>query len=272
MLTEGTRLVAAQAERARFKFGRSKNSAPVGWLGGRAPLPVGVAWPTWEGCGPMSHIATLDCRVLQPHVPVALRSAGFPTQGLLSFFYFDGQVDGGVEVVGALFGTDAGARVVYTPDGAQIVPTEPPPPLVPYRPVQLRAEPILTWPTWENPDLHDPNAPAEGWDSLLDELDAVRQEVVGPLHQIGGHPDPVQGPVEMEVAYGLLSNGGKDQLDWGGPEVVSASREWLLLAQFDTDSEAGFMWGDGGVLYFMMRPDDLATANFASAGFTWQCG
>lgn len=272
MLTEGAQLVAGQVERARFTFGRSKRSASVGWLGGSAPLPVGVPWPTWDGRGPLAHIATLDCREIQPNLPAALRSAGFPTEGLLSFYYFDGQVDGGVEVVGALFGTDEGARVVYIPAGVDVVSTGPPAPLVAYPTVELRAHPIITWPTSEHPDLDEPDAPAEGWDALLDVLDAVRQEAVGPLHQVGGHPDPVQGPVEMEVAYGVLSAGGRNKLDWRDPEVLAASRDWLLLAQFDTDDNAGFMWGDAGVLYFMIRPSDLASANFAGAAFTWQCG
>jgi hypothetical protein len=87
-----------------------------------------------------------------------------------------------------------------------------------------------------------------------------------------GNPDPVQGPVEIEIAYGLLSGGGRTKLDWRDPAVVAASRGWLLLAQFDSDDQAGFMWGDAGVLYFMIRPDDLATATFDSIGFTWQCG
>jgi hypothetical protein len=220
----------------------------------------------------MAHIATLDCRQLYPRLPETMRSAGFPSDGLLSFFYFDGQVDCGVEVVGALFGTGDGARVIYTPPDVPVVPIEPPAPIAAYRSVELTAERVLTWPTWEHPDLHDGGKPAEGWDALFEALDAVRQATPGPLHQVGGNPDPVQGPVEIEIAYGLLSGGGRTKLDWRDPAVVAASRGWLLLAQFDSDDQAGFMWGDAGVLYFMIRPDDLATATFDSIGFTWQCG
>lgn len=272
MLTEGTRLVAAPVERARLAFGRSHRPPSVGWLGGGAPLPAGAAWPTWDGRGPLAHLATLDCREIRPHLPTALQAAGFPSEGLLSFYYFDGQVDGGVELVGALFGTDEGARVVSIPAGSDVVMTDPPAPLVAYPTVELRAQLIVTWPTSEHPGLDEPDFPAEGWDELLDVLDAVRQEAAGPLHQVGGHPDPVQGPVELEVAYGVLSGGGRNELDWHDPEVETASRDWLLLAQIDTDDRAGFMWGDAGVLYFMIRPADLASGNFAGAAFTWQCG
>jgi hypothetical protein len=49
---------------------------------------------------------------LRPILPARLREAGFPDAGWLSFFYFDGSADGGVEVVGALFaGTGEGAQV-----------------------------------------------------------------------------------------------------------------------------------------------------------------
>ena len=73
----------------------------------------------------MAHVATLNCRQLHPHLPMAMQSAGFPRDGQLSYFYFDGQVDGGVEVVGALFGKGDGVRVIYTPPDVDIVLTEP---------------------------------------------------------------------------------------------------------------------------------------------------
>ncbi len=219
----------------------------------------------------MAHIATLDCGTLHRYVPESLKAAGFPLDGLLSFFLFDGQVDDGVEVVGALFGTTDGARVIHTPADAPVVLTEPPSPITAYPAIELRADPVLTWPTWEHPDLHDENWPAEGWGGLFEELDAVRQATPGPVHQVGGHPDPVQGPVEIEIAYGQLSDGGRNGLDWSDPAITVESREWQLLAQFDSDDDAGFMWGDCGVLYFMIRPQDLAAGAFDRASFTWQC-
>jgi uncharacterized protein YwqG len=31
------------------------------------------------------------------------------------------------------------------------------------------------------------------------------------------------------------------------------------------------MWGDSGILYWLIRPDDLAARRFDGAAFTWQC-
>ena len=273
LLESGARLKARPEGAAGgwLRRRRSGGTRSVGWLGDVPTLPAGAGWPVWDEHGPLSHVATLDCGQLYPSVPGRLQDAGFPSEGFLSFFYFDGSMDGGVEVVGALFGTDEGARVVYTPAGVDVAEMLPPAPLKPYRRVEMVAEPVLTWPTWESPELHTGGRPADGWDELFTALDDVRQSHPGPVHQVGGNPDPVQGPVEVEVAFGRLSSARSIKPNWSDSAVVEDARGWLLLAQFDSDDGAGFMWGDGGVLYFMIRPEDLERKDFAAAGFTWQC-
>lgn len=272
MLGPAARLVAKPKAEGRWWVRRRAAGRSVGWLGGLPTLPVGAAWPEWAGHGPLSHLATLDCAQLHPEAPDRLREAGFPAEGLLSFFYFDGSLDGGVEVVSSMYGTGRGARVVYTPGDVAVTELATPAHLEPYRRVELTVETVLTWPTWEHPDLHDGGRPAPGWDGLFDALDGVRQHHPGPVHQVGGNPDPVQGPVELEVSYGHVSRGGAVETAWTDPEVTDGAREWLLLAQFDSDDDAGFMWGDAGVLYFMIRPQDLAQRDFDQTSFTWQCG
>jgi len=76
-----------------------------------------------------------------------------------------------------------------------------------------------------------------------------------PLHQVGGYAWPVQGDVEYEIA---------------GPDA-GQPRDWIPLAQFDSDDAADMMWGDTGMLYWLIRPDDLAARRFDRAAFTWQC-
>lgn len=285
MLAPGTRLRAvpgplpagAVLPRARSQgqgHDQPEGAAAVGWLGGLPCLPASVAWPSWEGHGPLAHIATLDCAQLWPVVPAALRDAGFPDSGSLAFFYFDGSVDGGAEVVGALFaGTADGARVIHIPPG-EAAEADPPAAVVPYQKVAVTAEPVLTWATWEHPRLYAAGGrPADGWDEVFAVIDQIRQEQqTPPAHQLGGNPDPVQGPVELEVAYGELSDAGLRKIGWTDPTVISAAEDWLLLGQFDTDSQAGFMWGDCGVLYYLVRPADLAAGRFDQVAFTAQCG
>ncbi|MFE5723666.1 DUF1963 domain-containing protein [Streptomyces erythrochromogenes] len=79
-------------------------------------------------------------------------------------------------------------------------------------------------------------------------------------HRLGGHPSPVQEPVESAVARGVL-----------GPDATRQDSEWVLLAQSDTDEAADMMWGDTGTVYWLIRPADLAAGRFEEAMFTWQC-
>ncbi len=285
MLEPGTRLLAASpaaGDRGRSLWrgwGRGGRPAPGragrvdGWLGGLPVLAVGTEWPSWAGHGPLSHIATLDCARLHPALPARLREGGFPEAGWLSFFYFDGTADGGMEVVGALFaGTEEGAQVLYTPPGAAVEAASPAG-LAVYPRVEVTGEPVLTWPTWEHPRLHTGGRPAPGWDQVFTVIDQIRQgQQEIPAHQVGGNPDPVQGPIEREVAYGQVSRSGQDKIAWTDPAVREAAEDWLLLGQFDTDSQAGFLWGDCGVLYYLIRPADLAARRFDPIAFTWQCG
>jgi hypothetical protein len=121
----------------------------------------------------------------------AVPMPGSPMRAGLSFFYFDGSVDGGVGVVGALFaGTEPGARVIFSPPGSDTV-TQAPPGLRPYRKVKVTAEPVMTWASWEHPLLYTGSGrPADGWDSVFAVADEITQAQSGPMHQAGGNPSP----------------------------------------------------------------------------------
>ncbi|MEU3877861.1 MULTISPECIES: YwqG family protein [Streptomyces] len=251
LLRPGIRLVAAD-----------EGEPVVGQLGGRPALPEGVEWPVWEGNGPLSFIASVDCAAL----PVGELDVALPVDGTLAFFYFDGQL--GEHGEGFLSGDDpdgaAGARVLYIPAGA--VTTERPTPdgLDAHPAVRLTARLTVTAPDHYHHAaeevLKDVDVP--------DELDDAINDVMGDVgHRIGGHAVPVQGPVEEEVAHGLLGPG----TSWKDPRMAEEARRWTLLAQFDTDDEADMMWGDCGALYWLIRPEDLAAGRFDRARITMQC-
>jgi hypothetical protein len=95
-----------------------------------------------------------------------------------------------------------------------------------------------------------------------------------PDHRVGGHPDWIQGDDREEAA--LTAVGGSA----GTPEAAAAARaklapgaakEWRLLWQVDTDDDAGFMWGDAGRLYLLMRDADLKAKRFDRAWLVLQC-
>ncbi|MEU6720169.1 DUF1963 domain-containing protein [Nonomuraea sp. NPDC046802] len=92
-------------------------------------------------------------------------------------------------------------------------------------------------------------------------------------HQVGGWPSPIQGEVEYEVAdfpdHWDLEPSNPDNPHFD--DILHEVGRWRLLAQFASDDDADMMWGDGGALYWLMTPEDLAAQRFDQARFTWQC-
>ena len=236
--------------------GARRTDAVALQLGGNPELPVEMPWPEWEGHGPLTFIASLDCAMIDlPDLPL-------PESGTLLFFYFDGQVDGGEALAGAFApGTQDGARLIYVPAGAVTKHRPAPEPIEPYMQLKLQATPVITAPERFGPRnaVVFGDGTALDWDHPIcaDEfVEAMEEEVsVSPCHQVGGYPISVQGPVEYEV------NGDDEE----------GAEGWLLLAQFDTDRSFGMEWGDNGMLYWLIQEPDLVAGRFDRAVFTWQC-
>ncbi|MFF7690270.1 YwqG family protein [Streptomyces syringium] len=249
----------------------------VGQLGGLPALPEHVAWPVWEGHGPLSFVASVDCAAL----PAGALDIALPADGTLSFFYFDGQIDDGEAYVDVDDPeTWAGAQVVHVPAGVPVA--ERALPVIDDEAVEFEAYPEVpltarvewtapdSWhpdvmtALWPGGEVKEPNSPPKEAGAFLDELWDLEREAD---HLIGGHANPVQNPVEYEIAHGVL---GRDTR-WDDPRVAEEAKGWTLLAQIDTDSDADMMWGDCGALYWLIRPEDLAELRFDRAMFTMQC-
>lgn len=242
-------------------------------LGGLPELPETMAWPEWEGQGPLSFVGTVDCAAL----PVDTLDVPLPAEGTLSFFYFDGQLDDGEALVlPEEPETWQGARVLYVPADAVTSVRACPEGLEPYPEVRLTAEVEMTAADAYHPLIHREFTPGQPPSATEDHpvcgeefLESLWELAEGePEHRVGGHADPVQNPVEVEVAHAAL--GGR--VSWEDPALAEEALGWQLLAQFDSDEAADMMWGDAGVLYWLIRPADLAALRFDRAMFTWQCG
>jgi uncharacterized protein YwqG len=257
----------------------------VAQLGGLPTLPIN-SWPVWQGCGPLSHVLSIDSASLALLLP----SWNLPRTGRLAFFYFDGHYPGyqGSGVGSWDPSTQDGAQIVWlhpeesTPAHLTDVATPAPPGLTAFPAVALTAAPALTWPTWEHPQLqriweaHGLAGPEPGM--IRPPVEALYQALddgwnAAPNHQVGGHPQPVQGPVETEVELTERArrDAGATPARYPGPAAGEHTRGWHLLAQIDSDDEANMMWGDVGKLYFMIRPGDLQSRRFDQARFAWQC-
>ncbi|MGW4403639.1 YwqG family protein [Nonomuraea sp. NPDC004702] len=246
----------------------------VATLGGEPELPAGAVWPGWPGHGPLSFVASVRCSAL----PRAGLPAAFPQDGTLLFFCSDGHDD--MDDGGSSGSLDApetwdGAQVLYVPGGTPVLRAETPRELEPYPYVELAAgveesAPDLWLPQAREALLGDGRPwpdPRETPAPLRPFVRAFRRLRTRIGHQIGGHAVPVQGPVEYEVANAAL--GGVHS--WGTPALDREAQRWILLAQFDSDSDAKMTWGDTGALYWLIRPEHLATHRFDQARLTMQC-
>ncbi|MBY8840476.1 YwqG family protein [Streptomyces sp. SP2-10] len=236
----------------------------VGRLGGLPALPGDVEWPEWEGHGPLSFIASVNCTAL----PSDALDIDLPTDGTLAFFYFDGQLDDGRSRVDPRVPESmAGARVLYIPAGVAVAEREAPEGIRPYSEVALTARMRMTAPYLWHPLVYREFASASDDHPLWDEdFREALWDIGASVHQIGGHADPDQDEVESEVAHGALGCP-----PWNDPRIQEEALRWVLLAQFGSDEHAGMMWGDLGTLYWLIRPEDLAERRFDRAMFTWQC-
>ncbi|THA33696.1 YwqG family protein [Streptomyces sp. A1547] len=243
----------------------------AGRLGGLPALSAASEWPVWEGHGPLSFVASIDCAGL----PTAAVDIDLPKTGTLLFFYFDGQLDDGEALVLAEDQESwAGARVLYVPAVEEAVERGTPAGVESYPVVSLTARLEMTAAEPWHPRIRDAFAAGAPLGNRYDHpvcsqefLDALWEfdDEVG--HQIGGHAHSVQNPVEIEVAEAVLDG----DVSWDDPRLSEEAGGWVLLAQFDSEDAADMMWGDAGALYWLIRPEDLAERRFERAMFTWQC-
>ncbi|QDY77215.1 YwqG family protein [Streptomyces qinzhouensis] len=241
-------------------------------LGGIPALPAEWDWPVWEGHGPLSFVASVDCAAL----PSGVLDIEAPTDGTLLFFYFDGQFDDGRSAVLVEDpATRPGARVLHVPAAAATVPRATPAGLTPFPEVSLTALPTMTAAEPWHPSVREvfaPGAPTGQYEHPVcgdDFGEALwdTEEEEGPSHRVGGHAHSIQNPVEYEVARAAL---GADT-DGYDDRIHADARNWVLLAQFDSDDDSDMMWGDAGILYWLIRREDLAALRFDRAEFNWQC-
>ncbi len=248
---------------------------PVAQLGGSPALPDGLAWPRSDAGQPLGFVAGIDLGRL----PVGGLDIPLPTNGMLLLFYRDPLEDLPDVVLGVAGPLPdlqpPAAGLLYVPDGVATTERTAPAGAATYRAVPLAGELIVTGPDWEHPALAEAVAGLSDADRgfMADPFNSdpfrieIGERIAQPRHRIGGYADPVQGSVEVDVAQQRL--GG--HVSYSDPALHDQARQWTSLVQIDSDDDAEMMWGDCGSLYWVMRPDDIATRRFDAALFTFQC-
>lgn len=222
-------------------------------------MPPGFEWPSGEDRS-MLFVAQFNLA----EVASAGANLGLPSSGQL-YFFFDPQN----------YQSQATSACVFHSDvpGNQLSPAPIPEDVPEHRRMpesEIEFIPMLqlNFGLLQLDGLWPPTTEEE--QALLEEYKAAEAEAEkSPCHHLGGIPCFVQddGRVNMEIRTqqlaGMIPWDHDDPELWSEEMYETAARTWRNLLQLDTDTDAGFMWGDCGRLYFCMKAEHWHQGDFS---------
>lgn len=247
-------LIPTRVEEAGMPLGASR-------IGGPADLPPGMDWPRRDQ-GPLALIAQLRLSEIAP-----LDAQGLlPPRGSLLFFY------DAVEQPWGMGPADAtGWQVTLSEAEDTLVRTPPPDDLdgAGRFPVcALEARTVATFPSWQTLDefgLLEWGDEQDDAEYYIEWLASITGGETAERTWLLGWPEEIQGEVHVEAESARTGR------EWNAPRLHEAARNLRLLLQVDSMGEAEMMWGDAGMLYFMIGAEDLAARRFERTWLTLQC-
>jgi uncharacterized protein YwqG len=234
-------------------------------LGGQPDLSLDFQWPMNRD-EPLDFLLQVNLRDVAMHDNASL----LPADGMLTFFYDLKEQPWGYDPANL-----KGFRVTYTPPKVPLKTFQIPRPDCALDQHKMHFHADLTIPSmWSRPfdKLNDRAKLSEADSSAYSEYFFSLHR--SPRHHLLGHSDNIQG--DMQLKAQLVTNG----LYCGDPSGYNHPRravlepgadDWMLLLQLDSDDDAGFMWGDSGMLYYWIRKQDLARRIFDNVWMTMQC-
>jgi uncharacterized protein YwqG len=252
----------------RFNLKR-RDTVTVGGtrFGGEPDLSPDVEWPTWRD-RPLIFIAQIALRDLVG----AAAARHLPEDGLLSFWYA-----GAEEAWGFDPAESGAARAQLLPPDAELAPRSTPPGSSNEGPLSNCAwspRPELTIPPWESSTVDGWALSKEERERYFDLQDWLGLGEGPSVHRLLGHPDPIQGDMQLEcqlVTNGLYCGDSTGYDDPRRTALQSGARDWRLLLQVDSDAELGSEWGDSGRVCFWILEHDLAACRFDRTWHIMQC-
>jgi uncharacterized protein YwqG len=249
-------------------------------FGGGPDVPADFEWPTSKGRR-LDFLLQVNLRDIAQYA-----GAGFlPRSGILSFFY---------DVAGQPWGYDpanlSGFGFYHFRQEGPPLERRP----VPNEDCVLPERALDFWPAWSLPTYRSragfrlrseltaqsgrkPDYEAfHAFHQLSDAVfRAAAPATTGPCHRLGGHSSNIQGDMQLEaqlVTNGLYCGNSTGYDDPRRKELEKSCEDWRLVLQLDSDDDVGLMWGDGGMVYYWARSDDLVDEDFSNAWVTLQCG
>ena len=234
-------------------------------FGGTPDVPPGFEWPHF-GDEPLSFVAQLNLGELAPFD----LEERLPKSGLLSFW------------MGSSWGADFGDWRVWYFDEDHWQKLEAPQSSKPQnlwqrfkarndRQIQLFSPTPLQFHTWAS----HPWGCAEFYDNeqKMSDEQFARDRSGG--HQIFGFPENIQNDVRDDCALywnGFLNSSEAHDMGLSPERDQTTWRDWQLLLQVGEDDHARMVWGDAGMIYFLVRRVDLEARRFERCWFVFQCG
>lgn len=248
--------------RSALSLEPAKKGVGASHLYGAPVLGGNWSWPEHDGV-PMWLLCELDLAQVHALAP----GMGLPPAGALLFFV---AVDAEGEPLMRENSFDPAAVQVLHVTSAALAGTvqrDNPWAAIAEQPLMLRPDVKSDWPQADAAVVRA----AELSDAQLARyhalLEAHAPDGAAAGHRLGGYPHLLQSNI-LEVQADALSRG----LELDSPQLTwEAAAGWRLLLQLDSDDV--YMWGtDSGMLYFMIRDDDLERADFSrvvalTAGF-----
>jgi uncharacterized protein YwqG len=233
--------------------------------------------PPMARSAPLAFIAQIDLEALRP---ADRASIDLPDAGRLLFFYDTGEMPIGFDPADAV-----GSKLIWdtTPRG-DLVRTSAPSGFATtafgeaasFPAAALRSELALS-PLSIGTDHIDKLRISKRARSQYEDFLFEREELEDsntPQHQLGGWPNTLQGPMEIEAE--LVSRGynvGDGSIFRGSEarDIRKRKTRWVLLLQIDSDSKTDMMWADAGILYVWIPAEELKARNFDKIWVTMQC-
>jgi uncharacterized protein YwqG len=253
----------APSLRMQLQSGNGSGAGVCSQCGGSPKVPKSFEWPRTSKGRPLEFLLQIHLEDLEEFSEI---SSLLPKRGVLLFFYNSVDQPWGYDP------NDADSwRVYYFPDVEELVETE-----APEDSEETLDSIHISW----SEELSYPDTASEDTETLAeDEVEQYETFLEDhyqsePTHRLLGYPQFVQGDwrVECQLASsGIYCGDDSPEIARERERQLEQSKSWILLLQLDSDDELGYMWGDGGRIYFCIRKEDLAAVDFSRCWVVLQC-
>lgn len=237
-------------------------------IGGMPDLPLDIDWPINQGT-PLAFIAQINLRELMG----INGEQALPDSGYLYFFYDSNEQPWGFDP------KDRGAwKVIYVREkqGALVRASNIPKGGTTHKLRGIKFQQEYNLPGWESIVVESMKLDGNEIDLLFDLQDRIANlyGTIGLIHRLLGHPDEIQGEMQLECQLASRGIYCGDSTGYNDPrrgELEKGATDWRLLLQIDSDDDADMMWGDCGRIYFWVEDSKLKQLEFGNTWLILQC-